>query len=104
MSLFVDLLGDADIRKRFMLLKDWGGLIDQSSFGIFLRLSVLGQLPGHYHQENQAVARFEERAMAELGGERISKEKMKFYTNLQNEFYNKLTEAYKMLLKKGTQI
>lgn len=28
---------------------------------------------------------------------------MKFYTNLQNEFYNKLTEVYKMLLKKGTQ-
>jgi hypothetical protein len=50
LSLFVDLLGDPDIRHRFMHLKDWGGLIDQSSFGIFLRLSVLGQLPGHYHQ------------------------------------------------------
>lgn len=28
---------------------------------------------------------------------------MKFYTNLQNEFFGKLTEGYKALLKKDTQ-
>jgi hypothetical protein len=103
LSLFVDLLGEGDIRERFIRIKDWGGIIDQSPFGIFIRLSVLGQRPGNYFQETQAVNRFEERVIAELGAERLSKEKMRFYTSLQNEFYNKITDAYKMLLKKGTQ-
>lgn len=50
LTLFVDLLNEGDIRERFMNIKDWGGLIDQSPFGIFLRLSILGQKTGNYHQ------------------------------------------------------
>jgi hypothetical protein len=38
-----------------------------------------------------------------MGGERLSRETMKRYTNLQGEYYTKITEAYKLLLKKSTQ-
>lgn len=64
LTLFVELLADADVRRRFFGIKDWGGHIDQSPFGIFLRLSVLGQSVGNYHQEKLAVQRFEERLIA----------------------------------------
>jgi hypothetical protein len=43
LSLFIELLGENDIRQRFIQLKDGAGLIDFSPFGLFARPSVLGQ-------------------------------------------------------------
>lgn len=61
----------------------------QSPLGVFLRISVLGTKPGYFHQENEAVQRFEDRIINELGAERFSRDKLKFYANLQTEFYGK---------------
>jgi hypothetical protein len=33
----------------------------QSPLGVFLRISVLGSKPGYFHQESEAVQRFEDR-------------------------------------------
>lgn len=41
--------------------------------------------------------------MADLGREKFGKERVKYYTDLQNEFYSKLTDLYKIFLKKESQ-
>ncbi len=81
-----------------------GSMIDTiSPFGLFMRTSVLGMIPGYYHQESEAFNRFEERLLIEFGNERITKDKLKYYSNLQNEFYEKQTEVFKIFLKKDSQ-
>ena len=47
LSLFMNLLSEQTIRDKFMAMKEVAG---QSPLELFLRLSVLGQKPGHYHQ------------------------------------------------------
>ena len=41
--------------------------------------------------------------MAEFGHDKIVRDKLKYYGDLQYEFYDKLTEIYKVLLKKDSQ-
>ena len=65
LSFLCDLLSYAEFRCIFMKMQGWkqvnrlmgkvpGVMIDtQSSLGIFMRSSVLGQNRGHYHQEKE---------------------------------------------------
>ena len=41
--------------------------------------------------------------LQEFGRERLGKDRVKFYTNLQNELYSKLTHIFKLFFKKETQ-
>jgi hypothetical protein len=41
--------------------------------------------------------------IAEFGHDKLVRDKLKYYGDLQYEFYDKLTEIYKTFLKKDTQ-
>jgi hypothetical protein len=104
-----------EFKKKFIAMKQMpfvpatfdklkGSMIDgQSPFGLFARTSVLGTNPGFFFQEKEITARFEERMMAELGHDKLTRDRLKYYADLQYEFYEKLTEIYKVLLKKDSQ-
>lgn len=38
--------------------------------------------------------------MVDLGHDKFGKDKVKYFTDLQNEYYNKFTELFKIFLKK----
>lgn len=62
-----------------------GSKIDkQSPLGLFLRLSVMGHSFDFFHQEKEAVERFERKMREEFGSERFGREKLKYYGDLQN--------------------
>lgn len=56
----------------------------QSSLGLFLRMSILGHNPGHFYQENQACKRYMDKVMNDIGRDRFGKDRVKYYTDLQN--------------------
>lgn len=39
----------------------------------------------------------------ELGRDKFGKDRVKYYTDLQNEFYSKFTDIYKVFLRKDSQ-
>lgn len=115
LTILLDLLQIPQFKKQFFNMekmpllpktmdKITGSMIDtQSPLGLFARTSVLGTSAGLYFQEKEITQRYEERMITEFGHEKIVRDKLKYYADLQNEFYEKLTEVYKTLLKKDTQ-
>ncbi len=55
----------------------------QSPFGLFARISVLGTNAGFYHQEKQVQQKYQERMIEELGHEKLVRDKLKYYADLQ---------------------
>jgi len=41
--------------------------------------------------------------MGDFGNDKIVKDKIKYYSDLQNEYYNKFTDIYKVFLRKESQ-
>lgn len=56
----------------------------QSPFGLFSRISVLGTNAGFYHQEKEVQKKYEERMIEEFGHEKLVKDKLKYYADLQH--------------------
>lgn len=67
------------------LHKIQGSMLDrQSSLGLFFRMSILGHNPGPFYQENEACRRYIEKVTNDLGKDRFGKDRVKYYTDLQN--------------------
>lgn len=101
LSTLVEFIRDPSFKQAFIKMKNiqffpqgekGGSLFDSfTSFGLFMRVSILGQkVSGHIYQEALAYERFEERMNDQLGSDRLSREKLRRFSSLQAEYSGKL--------------
>ena len=106
LTTLIELIRDPEFKRVFIKMRNLkflpdgekgGKLFDAfTPFGLFMRMSILGQkVSGHIYQESLVNERYEERMGDQLGNDKLPREKVKMYSSLQAEFNGKLLDIYK---------